>query len=107
MKPPCSPFASDRPVLRLYVTGMTACSTRAITNLRALCQERLGGQYDLEVIDLLKRPHRALEEQVIVTPTLIKETPGPVRRLVGDLSDTPRLLAALDLCCDHDVRQLR
>jgi circadian clock protein KaiB len=87
----------DRYVLRLYVTGMTARSVQAITSLRAVCEERLPGRYDLEVIDLYQQPERAHSEQIIAAPTLVKQLPLPERRLIGDLSDRRRVLVGLNL----------
>jgi circadian clock protein KaiB len=87
----------DRFVLRLYVTGATARSTRAIANLRQFCEEHLSDRYELEVIDLYQRPELAAGEQLVAAPTLIKRLPLPLRRLVGDLSDQRRVMAGLDL----------
>ena len=84
-------------VLRLYVTGMTPRSTQALATIRALCDKHLAGRYDLEVIDIYQHPQRAVEDQVIAAPTLVKEQPAPLRRLIGDLSDAERVLAGLDL----------
>ena len=84
-------------VLRLYVTGATARSTRAIANLRQFCEEHLSDRYELEVIDLYQRPELAAGEQLIAAPTLIKRLPLPLRRLVGDLSNQQRVMAGLDL----------
>jgi circadian clock protein KaiB len=84
-------------VLRLYVTGLTPKSTRAIANVRTLCEKYLADRYELKVIDIYQQPHLAKEEQIIATPTLIKELPLPLRRLIGDMSDTARLLVGLDL----------
>lgn len=84
-------------VLRLYITGTTTHSTRAIVNVRRLCETYLGGRVQLEIIDLLKQPARASQAQIIASPTLVKERPLPLRRFIGDLSNTSRLLAALDL----------
>ncbi len=83
--------------LRLYVTGLTPRSTRAIANLRSLCEEFLAGRHELEVIDLYQQPELAQNAQLIAAPTLVKELPLPVRRLIGDLSDEQRVLAGLDL----------
>jgi circadian clock protein KaiB len=83
--------------LRLYVTGMTPRSTRAITAVRALCEEFLRGRYDLEVIDVYQQPDLSQREQIVATPTLIKKGPAPSRRLIGDMSDRARLLAGLGL----------
>ena len=84
-------------VLRLYVTGMTPRSTQALAAIRSLCDEHLAGRYDLEVIDIYQHPQRAVDDQVIAAPTLVKQLPAPLRRLVGDLSDTERVMSALDL----------
>jgi circadian clock protein KaiB len=84
-------------VLRLYVTGATARSTRAIASLRQVCEDHLSDRYELEVIDLYQRPELAAGAQVIAAPTLIKRLPLPLRRLVGDLSNQERVMAGLDL----------
>jgi circadian clock protein KaiB len=84
-------------VLRLYVTGMTQKSTRAITNVQKLCEEYLKGCYELEVIDMYQQPKLAKGEQIIATPTLIKKLPLPLRKLIGDMSDTERFLVGIDL----------
>ena len=83
--------------LRLYVTGMTPRSTRAITAVRSLCEELLRGRYDLEVIDVYQQPGLSQREQIVATPTLIKKGPSPTRRLIGDMSNRARLLAGLGL----------
>ena len=84
-------------VLRLYVTGMTPRSTEAFVTIKALCEELLQGRYELEVIDIYQHPQRAVDEQIIAVPTLVKLLPAPLRRLVGDLSDQERVLLGLDL----------
>ncbi len=84
-------------VLRLYITGMTLRSTQAIERVRALCDEYLPGRYSLEVIDLYKQPELAQQAQLIASPTLIKESPLPLRRLVGSMTDVDRILGGLDL----------
>ena len=84
-------------LLRLYVTGTTPRSARAIQNIRAICEEKLQGRYDLEVIDIYRHPEQAKPEQVVVTPTLVKKLPLPVRKLIGDLSDAERVLVGLDI----------
>ena len=94
--------AADEPaqavyVLRLYVTGTTPKSTRAVHNLIQLCQERLAGHYDLEVIDIYQQPALAQAEDIIAVPTLLKKRPLPVRKLLGDLSNTQQLVASLDI----------
>ena len=86
-----------RYVLRLYVTGLTPRSLAAIETTKRTCEEFLQGRYDLEVIDLSKHPALAEGEQIIAAPTLIKQLPKPLRRLVGDLSDQERVLLGLDL----------
>jgi len=89
--------AEERYVLRLYVTGMTPRSTAAFATIKALCEERLQGRYELEVIDIYQHPQLAIDEQIIAVPTLVKKLPAPLRRLVGDLSNEERLLLGLDL----------
>jgi circadian clock protein KaiB len=84
-------------VLRLYVTGTTPRSTRAIANLREVCEQHLADRYDLKVVDIYQQPELAAREQLVAAPTLIKRLPLPLRRLVGDLSDRRRVLAGLDL----------
>jgi circadian clock protein KaiB len=84
-------------VLRLYVTGLTSRSTQAIHNIKDICEEELKGHYELEVIDLTKQPELAKEADVIAAPTLIKQLPLPLRRLIGDLSDRERVLLGLNL----------
>ena len=89
--------AKDRYVLRLYVTGMTPRSIRAVENVRAICEEHLQGRYDLEVIDIYQQPTLAKGEQIIAAPTLIKKLPLPLRKVIGDMSSTERVLLGLDL----------
>src|SRR5512144_1271550 len=84
-------------VLRLYVTGTTARSARAIANVRKICEQHLKGRYRLDVIDLYQQPELAQAEQIIAAPTLIKELPLPVRRALGDMSKTERVLLVLGL----------
>ncbi len=84
-------------VLRLYVTGLTPRSSRAIENIRTICEEHLKGRYELEIIDIYQHPNLAQGEQIIAAPTLIKKLPLPLRRLVGDLSNEERVLLGLDL----------
>lgn len=81
--------------LRLYIAGSAPNSLRAIANVRAICQEHFASGHDLDVVDLLESPTQALVDGVIVTPTLIKLSPLPVRRMIGSLSDTEQVLAAL------------
>jgi circadian clock protein KaiB len=87
----------ERYVFRLYVTGSTPRSTKAIQNIRALCEEYLRGRYDLEVIDIYQQPTLARGEQIIAAPTLVKKLPEPFRKFVGDLSNIDRMLVGLDL----------
>jgi circadian clock protein KaiB len=84
-------------VLSLFVTGSTPKSLRAIQNIRALCEERLHDCYELKVIDIYQHPEQVKREQIVVTPTLIKKLPLPLRILIGDLSNKDRLLLGLDL----------
>lgn len=84
-------------VLRLYVAGMTPRSTRAIENVRKICEEHLKGLYDLEVIDIYQQPILAKGEQIIAAPTLIKKLPLPLRKFIGSMSDEERILVGLDL----------
>ncbi|MEA2355503.1 MAG: circadian clock protein KaiB [Solirubrobacteraceae bacterium] len=84
-------------VLRLYVVAGSPASRRAVSNLRAICEEQLDGRYTLEVIDLREQPALAGERDILAIPTLVRELPPPAQRLIGDLSDRDRLLMALDL----------
>jgi circadian clock protein KaiB len=88
---------STRYVLRLYVAGQTPKSVNAITNIKKICEENLKGRYELAVIDLYQQPQLADGEQIIALPTLIKKLPPPLRRIIGDMSNTERLLVGLDL----------
>ncbi|GGL06924.1 circadian clock protein KaiB [Mangrovihabitans endophyticus] len=83
--------------LRLYVTGRTPSSIRAIDNLRDICAKELYGDIEVDVIDVLENPALADDERILATPTLIKRLPEPVRRIVGDLSDRERVLIGLDI----------
>ena len=87
----------ERYVLRLYITGMTPRSARAIGNLRAICDEYLEGRYDLEVIDIYQQPVLTKGEQIVAAPTLIKKLPLPMRRIIGDMSNRDHVLLGLDL----------
>lgn len=84
-------------VLRLYVTGSTSRSAKAISTIRALCDEYLSGHYDLKVVDIYQQPTAAQDEQIIAAPTLIKSEPLPPKRLIGDLSNRDRIIVGLDL----------
>ena len=83
--------------LRLYVIGASAKSAHAIANLRALCDTHLPGRYELEVVDIYQEPLLALEGRILAAPMLVKLAPPPVRRLIGDLSDRDKVIAALDI----------
>ena len=83
--------------LRLYVAGQTPKSLVAFTNLKRLCEERLQGRYSIEVIDLLKTPQLAEDDQILALPTLVRKLPEPIRKIIGDLSNTERVLVGLDL----------
>jgi circadian clock protein KaiB len=87
----------ERYILRLYITGMTPQSVRAIANVKKICEEHLQGRYELEVVDLYQQPKLAAGEQIIAAPTLIKKLPLPLRRIIGDMSKTERVLVGLDL----------
>jgi circadian clock protein KaiB len=84
-------------ILRLYVSGMTPRAGRAIESVRAICHEYLEGRYMLEVIDIYQQPVLARDQQIVAAPTLIKERPLPARRIIGDMSNSDRLLSGLDL----------
>lgn len=83
--------------LRLYVAGMTPTSIRAFENLKKLCEEHLHGIYSIQVIDLLERPMLARGDQIVAVPTLVRRLPTPVKKIIGDLSNTERVLVGLDL----------
>ena len=84
-------------VLRLYVTGTTPQSVRAIANIKKLCEVYLKGRYELDVVDLYQQPQLAQSAQIVAAPTLIKKLPLPQRRIIGDMSVSQRVLAGLDL----------
>ena len=83
--------------LRLYVAGQTPKSIRAFANLKALCEEHLKGLYQIEVVDLLEHPRLARGDQIVAIPTLVRRLPPPVRKIIGDLSSTERVLVGLDV----------
>lgn len=89
-------------VLRLYVAGTSRRSLRAIENLKRVLKEDLKGEYDLEIIDIYQQPIFAKRSQIVAAPTLVKELPPPLQRFIGDLSDTERLLAALEIVPHED-----
>ena len=92
---PCVRF-----ILKLYVSGMTPRSRRAIDNLHTLCEQHLVGRYDLEIIDIYQQPTLAKSAQIVAVPTLVKKLPLPLRRMIGDLSDPGRALLALGIVPD-------
>ena len=91
------PSRECRHVLRLFVSGATPRSTRAIKNLRAVLERELPGRYDLEIIDIYQDPEATRDLQIVAAPTLVKLLPEPVRRIIGDLSDRERVLRGLDI----------
>ncbi|WP_019947817.1 circadian clock KaiB family protein [Hymenobacter aerophilus] len=89
-------------VLELYITGATPNSTRAVRNIKAICERYLAGRYELAIIDIYQQPELAQQARIIAAPTLVKKSPGLVRWLVGDLSDRPRVLRLLGLNAGPD-----
>jgi circadian clock protein KaiB len=83
--------------LRLYVAGQTPKSTLAFTNLKQICEEHLQGRYEIEIIDLLENPQLARGDQILAVPTLVRRLPEPIKKIIGDLSNTERVLVGLDL----------
>ena len=83
--------------LRLYIAGQTAKSLQAFANLKRICEEHLDGKYRIEIVDLLKNPELAKGDQIFALPTLVRKLPEPVRKIIGDLSNTERVLVGLDL----------
>ena len=96
-KPVQRTVTSSRYVLRLYIAGQTPKSVNAIANLKKICEENLQGRYELDVIDLYQQPQLAQGEQIIALPTLIRKLPPPLRRIIGDMSNTERVLVGLDI----------
>jgi circadian clock protein KaiB len=92
-----SPGSGERYILKLYVTGMTSRSARAIENLQTFCERHLAGRYELQIIDVYQQPELTRTEQIVAIPTLIKKLPLPLRRLIGDMSDEERVLVGLDI----------
>ena len=84
-------------VLRLYVAGQTPKSKLALTNLKQICEEHLHGRYEIEIIDLLENPQLAQGDQILAVPTLVRRLPEPIKKIIGDLSNTERVLVGLDL----------
>lgn len=94
--PPPTPPAETY-ILRLYIAGVMPQSILAVENIKKICEDHLQGRYTLEVVDLYQQPHLAADEQIIAVPTLIKSLPLPLRRIIGNLSDSERVLTGLDL----------
>jgi circadian clock protein KaiB len=101
------PFKRPLWELRLYVAGMTPTSIRAFENLQKLCEEHMHGAYRIQVVDLLERPKLASGDQIIAVPTLVRRLPTPVKKIIGDLSNTERVLVGLDLRPAGSWRQSR
>jgi circadian clock protein KaiB len=97
--------AGERFLLRLYVAGQTPKSLTAFSNLRKICETHLAGRYEIEVIDLLERPQLARGDEIIALPTLVRKLPEPIKKLIGDLSDTERVLVGLQLTPERSDRQ--
>ena len=93
--------ADEKWNLRLYTAGQSPKSLAALDNLKRVCEEHLPGRYSIEVIDLLKNPRLAKDDQIVAIPTLVRKLPDPVRKIIGDLSDTERVLAGLHLRVRH------
>jgi circadian clock protein KaiB len=95
--PAPQPVSSEFWAMRLYVAGQSARSTAAISNLRRICDDHIPGRYEILIIDLLRNPELAKDDQIVAIPTLIKKMPVPVRRIIGDLSATERVVVSLEL----------
>jgi circadian clock protein KaiB len=95
----------DKWILRLYVAGQTLKTITALNNLKLICEEQLKGKYKIEVIDLLKQPQLARDNQILAIPTLVRKLPIPVRRIIGDLSDKERVLVGLDLIAHSAINR--
>lgn len=91
------PAQEERFVLRLYIAGQTPKCVRAFTNLKQICEEYLANRYRIEIIDLLQNPQLARGDQILAVPTLVRQLPEPVKKIIGDLSNTERVLVGLDL----------
>ena len=89
--------SKDRYSLRLYITGETPRSREAVSAIRAICEERLQGRYDLEIVDLRRHPELARSEQILALPLLVRSLPAPLRKMIGNLSDLDRVLQGLEL----------
>lgn len=84
-------------ILRLYIAGQTAKSIEAFTNLKKICEEHLKGRYSIEIVDLLKNPKLAKGDQILAIPTLVRQLPPPLKKIIGDLSNTHKVLVGLDI----------
>jgi circadian clock protein KaiB len=100
-QPNASSPAAESWDLRLYVAGQTPKSIAAFNNLKRICEEHLQGRYHIEVIDLVKNPKLARDDQIVAIPTLVRKLPDPIRKIIGDLSDTERTLVGLQLRPSH------
>ena len=97
-----SDSAAPEFVLKLYVTGASPRTRQAIENLQHICEQELRGRYELQIIDVLEHPQVAEDEKILATPTLIKQLPPPLRRVIGDLSDTDKVLFGLEVRPDNN-----
>ncbi len=95
---------SDRWILRLYIAGQTSRGITALNNLKIICEDQLNGKYKIEVIDLVKNPQLARDHQILAVPTLVRKLPLPTRNIIGDLSNTERVLVGLDLINPKTLR---
>lgn len=89
--------SDDKWILRLYIAGMTPAAERALANIKAICTQHLDNRYSIEVIDLLKQPALAEGDQIFAVPTLVRQLPEPLRKIIGDLSNTEKVVVGLDL----------
>lgn len=92
-----TPEAAEKWLLRLYVAGRSPKCVTALDNLKRFCEERMAGRYEIEVVDLLDNPRLAKDDQIIAIPTLVRRLPEPLKKIIGNLSDTERMLVGLDL----------
>lgn len=92
-----TPEADERWLLRLYVAGRSPKCVTALDNLKRFCEERMAGRYEIEVVDLVENPRLAKDDQIIAIPTLVRKLPEPLRKIIGNLSDTERMLVGLNL----------
>lgn len=106
-KEPSTKKKSGKWDLRLYVAGMSPKGVTAFNNLKSICEEQLKGKYHINVIDLLKHPQLAHDNQILAVPTLIRKSPLPVRNIIGDLSNTERVLVGLELLKNNTMQRMR